>query len=126
VADLDFRRVFLLAVGVACGSGCGPVTGPNDVQRIEGAFCEPGKPDEVILEGEDWRVTMYYNWSEVRDVVEDGVHRFVEFRGCGSTTCIIDGESADTGEDAIESCRESTNIPKPLRGIRESIPPPIP
>jgi hypothetical protein len=107
------RRVVLI-VTVASGSGCGPVTGPNDVQRIEGEFCESGKPDEAVMEAGDWRVTMFYNWSEVRDVVEDGVHRFVEFRGCGSRTCIVDAEFAPTAEEAMASCREGSNLPKPL------------
>src|SRR5687768_1454614 len=50
---------------------CGPVQGPNDVHHVEGQFCEPGTPDEAVLEAEAWRVTIFYNDSQVRDVVED-------------------------------------------------------
>ncbi len=98
---------------LAFAFGCGPVQGPNDVQRIEGAFCEKGKPDEAVLETDVWRVTYFYNDSQVRDVVEDGVHRFVEFRSCASGTCMVDPAFAATSEDAIEACRESTGRPRP-------------
>jgi hypothetical protein len=107
------RRVVLL-VTVVSGSGCGPVTGSNDVQRVEGEFCESGKPDEAVMEEGDWRVTMFYNFSEVRDVVEDGVHRFVEFRACASRTCMVDAEVVPTAEEAMASCRERSGLPKPL------------
>lgn len=98
---------------LAFAFGCGPVQGPNDVQRIEGAFCEKGKLDEAVLETDVWRVTYFYNDSQVRDVVEDGVHRFVESRSCASGTCMVDPAFAATSEDAIEACRESTGRPRP-------------
>jgi SH3-like domain-containing protein len=109
------RQWFASATLALC-AGCGPVQGPNDVMRIEGAFCEKGKPDEVVREtdADVWRVTMFFNDSEVRDVVEDGVHRFVEFRNCASRTCRVSAEFAPTGEEAIESCRNATNLPRPL------------
>lgn len=106
------RRTIVLLT-LAFGVGCGPVQGPNDVQRIEGAFCEDGKPDEAVFETDIWRVTYFYNVSEIRDVVEDGVHRYVEFRACASGTCMIDPGFAPTSEDAIEACRESTGRPRP-------------
>jgi hypothetical protein len=93
---------------------CGPVTGPGDVSRVEGAFCEQGKPDEAVLEADSWRVTIFYNESFVRDVVEDEVHRSVEFRSCASMTCRVDPGFAPTALDAITACRKATNIPSPL------------
>jgi hypothetical protein len=107
------RRTIVLGT-LAFGLGCGPVQGPNDVQRVEGAFCEPGKPDEAVLETDIWRVTIFFNASEIRDVVEEGVHRYVEFRACASETCMIDPGFAPTSEEAIEACRNATNIPRPL------------
>jgi hypothetical protein len=104
-----------IALGVlAFFVGCGPVQGPNDVHHVEGEFCEPGKPDEAVLEAEAWRVTIFYNQSQVRDVVEDGVHRFVEFRGCASQVCMIDPGFASSSEEAIAACRNATNRPSPL------------
>ena len=79
--------------------------------RVEGAFCEKGKPDEIVLEEDDWLVTIFYNESQIRDVVEDGVHRFVEFRTCASKTCRVSTEFAPTAEEASESCRQG--IPRP-------------
>ena len=109
-------RLWLALAALALCAGCGPVQGPNDVMRIEGAFCEKGKPDEVVREtdADVWRVTIFFNYSEVRDVVEDGVHRFVEFRNCASRTCRISAEFAATGAEAIESCRENTGLPRPI------------
>lgn len=106
------RRTVLLGA-LAFNIGCA-VTGPDDVQRVEGKFCEAGKPDVAVREAEAWRVTIFYNASTVRDVVEDGVHRWVEFRGCGSETCMIDPAFAPTSEEAIAACRNATNIPSPL------------
>ncbi len=104
-----------IAIGiVAFCVGCGAVQGPNDVHHVEGEFCEPGKPDEAVLEAEAWRVTMFYNESQVRDVVENGVHRFVEFRACASRVCMIDPGFASSGEEAIAACRSSSNLPRPL------------
>jgi hypothetical protein len=94
--------------------GCEPVQGPNDVHHVEGEFCEPGKQDEAVLEAEAWRVTIFYNESQVRDVVEDGVHRFVEFRICASRVCMVDPGFASSSEEAIAACRSSTNLPSPL------------
>jgi SH3-like domain-containing protein len=105
----------LATLGVFVGTvACDPVTGPGDVSRVEGAFCEQGKPDEAVLETDSWRVTIFYNESLVRDVVEDEVHRNVEFRSCASMTCRVDPGFAATAEDAITACRKATNIPSPL------------
>jgi hypothetical protein len=106
------RRTILLGT-LAFALGCA-VTGPDDVQRVEGKFCEAGKPDVAVREAESWRVTIFYNFSTVRDVVEDGVHRYVEFRSCASETCMIDPAFAPTSDEAIAACRNGTGLPNPL------------
>ena len=109
-------RNLIVLGGVIGAAACGPVTGPGDVQRVEGAFCEKGKADEAVQETDSWRVTIYYNESLVKGVIEDGVYRNVEYRSCASMTCRIDPNFASTAEAATTACRQATNITPPYIG----------
>ena len=78
------------------------------VQPVIGSYCTGNQTSSATADGNDWRVTIYWNETTYRLVAgTDGIVRQQEVRSCRSGSCfIIGGVSAMTAGGAISYCAD--------------------